>query len=85
MLANCTADGPHHGFGACMQLLNLLYAHAAGIRESGVDVRLCDIGAAIQETMESYEVELDGHTHQVCIWTKQQCQTVRTSPKCSHV
>ena len=23
-------------------------------------VRLCDIGAAIQEVMESYEVELDG-------------------------
>ena len=37
----------------------------AGIRESGIDVRLCDIGAAIQETMESYEVELDGRTHQV--------------------
>jgi hypothetical protein len=37
----------------------------AGIRESGVDVRLCDIGAAIQETMESYELELDGHLHQV--------------------
>lgn len=36
----------------------------AGIRESGVDVRLCDIGAAIQETMESYELELDGHLHQ---------------------
>ena len=28
-------------------------------------MRLCDIGAAIQETMESYEVELDGRTHQV--------------------
>lgn len=36
-----------------------------GIREAGVDVRLCDVGAAIQETMESYEVELDGRTHQV--------------------
>ncbi|XP_055595602.1 uncharacterized protein LOC129746128 [Uranotaenia lowii] len=36
-----------------------------GIREAGIDVRLCDIGAAIQEVMESYEVELDGKTYQV--------------------
>jgi methionyl aminopeptidase len=36
-----------------------------GIREAGIDVRLCDIGAAVQETMESYEVELDGKTYQV--------------------
>jgi methionyl aminopeptidase len=36
-----------------------------GVREAGIDVRLCDIGAAIQETMESYEVEIDGKTHQV--------------------
>lgn len=33
-----------------------------GVRESGIDVRLCDIGAAIQEVMESYELELDGKT-----------------------
>lgn len=44
-------------------------ACAAGIRESGIDVRLCDIGAAVQETMESYEVELDGTTHQVGLAT----------------
>lgn len=31
---------------------------------AGIDVRLCDIGEAIQETMESYEVELDGKTYQ---------------------
>lgn len=31
-----------------------------GIRECGIDVRLCDIGAAVQEVMESFEVELDG-------------------------
>jgi methionyl aminopeptidase len=31
-------------------------ATETGIREAGVDARLCDIGAAIQETMESYEV-----------------------------
>lgn len=36
-----------------------------GIREAGVDVRLCDVGAAVQEVMESYEVELDGKTYQV--------------------
>lgn len=35
-----------------------------GIRESGIGVRLSDIGAAIQEVMESYEVELDGKTYQ---------------------
>jgi methionyl aminopeptidase len=37
----------------------------AGIKEAGIDVRLCDIGAAIQEVMESHEVELDGKTYQV--------------------
>lgn len=31
-----------------------------GVREAGIDVRVCDIGAAIQEAMESYEIELDG-------------------------
>lgn len=36
-----------------------------GIREAGIDVRLGDIGAAIQETMESYEIELDGKVHQI--------------------
>lgn len=36
-----------------------------GIRECGIDVRLCDIGAAIQEVMESYEVELDGKVYGV--------------------
>jgi len=36
-----------------------------GIRTAGIDVRLCDIGEAIQEVMESYEVELDGTTYPV--------------------
>jgi methionyl aminopeptidase len=36
-----------------------------GIRTAGIDVRLCDVGAAIQEVMESYEVEIDGKTYQV--------------------
>lgn len=40
-------------------------ATMTGVREAGIDVRLCDIGAAIQEVMESYEVELDGKTYQV--------------------
>lgn len=36
-----------------------------GIKTAGIDVRLCDVGAAIQETMESYEVEINGNTYQV--------------------
>ncbi|KAF9084104.1 Methionine aminopeptidase 2 [Mortierella sp. AD031] len=36
-----------------------------GIKEAGIDVRLCDVGAAIQEVMESYEVEIEGKTYQV--------------------
>ncbi|KAG4027950.1 hypothetical protein MFRU_025g00170 [Monilinia fructicola] len=31
-----------------------------GIMHAGVDARMCDIGAAIQEVMESYEVEIAG-------------------------
>lgn len=39
-----------------------------GIREAGIDVRMSDIGAAIQEAMESYEVEIGGETYPVkCI------------------
>ncbi|KAF0406833.1 peptidase M24A, methionine aminopeptidase [Gigaspora margarita] len=36
-----------------------------GVREAGIDVRLNDIGAAIQEVMESYEVEINQKTYQV--------------------
>ena len=36
-----------------------------GIKTSGIDVRLCDVGEAIQEVMESFEVELDGTTYPV--------------------
>merc|ERR1712216_993839 len=36
-----------------------------GIREAGIDARLGDIGAAIQEVMESYEVDIDGKTYKV--------------------
>ena len=31
---------------------------------AGIDVRLCDVGEAIQEVMESYEVDIDGKTYQ---------------------
>lgn len=34
------------------------------MQNAGIDVRLCDVGEAIQEVMESYEVELDGKTYQ---------------------
>jgi len=33
-----------------------------GIREAGIDARFSDIGAAIQEAIESYEIELGGKT-----------------------
>jgi len=52
-------------------------------QESGIDVRLCDVGSAIQEVMESYEVELDGRTYQgivlftVMIATKHTCRFVQ--------
>ena len=35
------------------------------IQEAGIDARMCDIGEAIQETMESYEVEIGGKTYPV--------------------
>mmetsp|Transcript_6347 Transcript_6347/g.14561 ORF Transcript_6347/g.14561 Transcript_6347/m.14561 type:complete len:521 (-) Transcript_6347:103-1665(-) len=33
-----------------------------GVKEAGIDARFSDIGAAIQETIESYEIELNGKT-----------------------
>jgi len=48
---------------------NLLAAVQAatntGIKEAGIDARMGEIGAAIQETMESYEVEINGKTYPV--------------------
>ena len=32
---------------------------------TGIDVQLCEIGAAIQEVMESYEIELDGKVYPI--------------------
>ena len=40
-------------------------ATETGIKHAGIDARLCDVGAAIQEVMESHEIELDGKTYQV--------------------
>ena len=36
-----------------------------GIAEAGIDARFSDIGAAIQETIESYEIELNGKTYPI--------------------
>ncbi|KAF7307196.1 Methionine aminopeptidase 2 [Mycena indigotica] len=36
-----------------------------GIREAGIDVRLGELGGLIQETMESYEVEIGGKVYPV--------------------
>uniref|UniRef100_A0A915DCF0 Methionine aminopeptidase 2 n=1 Tax=Ditylenchus dipsaci TaxID=166011 RepID=A0A915DCF0_9BILA len=37
----------------------------AGIKEAGIDVRLCDIGERIEEVMTSHEVEINGKTYVV--------------------
>lgn len=37
----------------------------AGIKTAGIDVQLCELGEAIQEVMESYEVTIDGKTYEV--------------------
>lgn len=46
-------------------LLAVQDATDTGIKEAGIDVRLGDIGAAIQEVMESYEVVINNKTYQV--------------------
>jgi methionyl aminopeptidase len=46
-------------------LLAVQDATDTGLKEAGIDVRLGDIGAAIQEVMESYEVVINGKTHAV--------------------
>lgn len=39
-----------------------------GVKEAGIDVRLNDIGAAVQEVMELYELELNGKSYPIkCI------------------
>lgn len=46
-------------------LLAVKEATNAGIAAAGIDVRLGDVGAAVQEVMESHEFEALGKTHQV--------------------
>lgn len=36
-----------------------------GVKQAGIDVRLCDVGAAIEEVMESHEVEINGKVYPV--------------------
>lgn len=36
-----------------------------GIRTAGIDVQMCEMGEAIQEVMESYEVTINGTTYPV--------------------
>lgn len=36
-----------------------------GLKEAGIDARLTEIGNAIQETMDSYEVEINGKTYPI--------------------
>jgi len=38
-------------------------ATEAGIRLAGIDARLCEIGETVQETIESFEVEIDGKVY----------------------
>lgn len=60
-----TFDNPE-GESKYAELLKAVKAATeTGIREAGVDVRLGDIGAAIQEVMESYEMELGGKTYPI--------------------
>ena len=40
-------------------------ATEVGVRACGIDVRLCDIGEAIQEVMEAGEVEINGKMKQI--------------------
>ena len=40
-------------------------ATETGIRAAGIDVRLCDIGAQIEEVMQSHTVEIHGKEYQV--------------------
>lgn len=54
-----------NNFAATVRIFMRCIKYLAGVREAGIDVRLCDIGAAIQEVMESYECEIDGKNYQV--------------------
>ena len=67
---------------SCTQFaaMGLWAATEMGIKTAGIDARLCDVGAAVQEVMESHEIELEGKTYQV----RRQCpMSVMMSLKCS--
>lgn len=46
-------------------LLAVQDATDTGLKEAGIDVRLGDVGAAIQEVMESYECVINGKTYPI--------------------
>jgi methionyl aminopeptidase len=46
-------------------LLAVKEATNAGVREAGIDARVGELGAVIQEVMESYEVTINGNTFPV--------------------
>jgi methionyl aminopeptidase len=46
-------------------LLAVQDATDTGLKEAGIDVRLGDVGAAIQEAMESYECVINGKTYPI--------------------
>jgi len=52
-----------HKFDPLMEAVRA--ATNAGIKEAGIDVRLCDIGETIEEVMTSHEVEINGKTYTV--------------------
>jgi methionyl aminopeptidase len=54
----------------------------AGVKEAGIDVRMCDIGEAVQEVMESYEVEVGGKTYPVKAISNLNGHSI--SPYCIH-
>ena len=46
-------------------LIAVKEATDCGVREAGIDVRIEEISTAIQEVMESHEIELDGKTYKI--------------------
>uniref|UniRef100_A0ACD6ADA0 Uncharacterized protein n=2 Tax=Avena sativa TaxID=4498 RepID=A0ACD6ADA0_AVESA len=61
-LLQATRDATNTGIKVCYLLFNNV---CPSFKEAGIDARLCDVGAAIQEVMESYEVEINGKVFQV--------------------
>jgi len=60
-LLEAVKDATNTGVRVCPLLTS---GNTADEQAAGLDVRMCDIGEAIQEVMESYEVEVGGKTHQ---------------------